>query len=94
MRRGSKPFGLALFGNRGETGAVWNQPYLETCCRAALHRLHLAADDGRPGDRMDATCLVRLSGMGLSVERGDGRFTLTPDGVRRHASEVLKRPTV
>ena len=87
---GSKPSGVASGGNQAEVGGVWNQPYLETCCRAALHRLYLAADDGRPGDRMDAPCLVRLSGMGLSEQRGDGRFVLTPDGALRHATEVLK----
>jgi hypothetical protein len=91
MRGGLEPSGVALRGNQAEVSGVWNQPYLETCCRAALHRLYLAADDGRPGDRMDAPCLIRLSGMGLSEQCCDGRFVLTPDGARRHATEVLKQ---
>ncbi len=75
-------------------GAVWNEPYLETCCRAALHRLYLAGQTGRPGNQMDGPCLRRLSGMGLASGRPEGWFTLAPDGVRRHAAEVLKRGAV
>lgn len=71
---------------------TWNQPYLETCCRAALHRLHLSADDGRPDTMKDGPCLRRLAGMGLAVQRADARFVATPQGAARHGSEILKAP--
>ena len=70
-------------------GRVWNQPYLETCCRAALHRVVLAADDARPPGLKDGPCLERLTGMGLCCHRPDGRYGLTEAGRRRHASEIL-----
>lgn len=70
---------------------MWDQPYLETCCRAALHRLVLGSETGRPGGLKDGPCLHRLSGMGLACERVDGRYAITPDGVARHASEIMKR---
>jgi hypothetical protein len=73
---------------------MWDQPYLESCCRAALHRLYLAAGDGRPHDQMDGPCLVRLAGMGMCGQSTDGRFALTPDGTQRHAVEVLKRTAI
>ena len=44
---------------------VWNQPYLETCCRAALHRLYLSGPAGRPAGQMDEPCQYRLEAMGL-----------------------------
>jgi hypothetical protein len=69
---------------------VWNEPYLETCCRAALHRLVLSADDGRPPDLKDGPCLDRLTGLGLAAERPDGRYTLTEAGAARHASEIMR----
>lgn len=68
----------------GNATATWQQPYLETCCRSALHRLLLAGEAGRPPDPKDAPCLRRLSGMGLAMRRPDGRFALTPDGQARH----------
>jgi hypothetical protein len=68
---------------------MWDEPYLETCCRATLHRLHLAGALGRPGGLKDGPCLARLAGMALVRERADGRFELTDAGVARHASEVL-----
>ncbi len=67
---------------------MYNEPYLETCCRAALHRLSLAAQLGRPHGLRDEPCLERLAAMGL-VEEGE-RWTLTEAGAARHASEVLK----
>jgi len=70
---------------------MFDQPYLETCCRAALHRLFLAGAAGRPAARMDGPCLDRLAGMGL-VGAGEGHFVLTARGAARHASEILKRP--
>ena len=71
---------------------AWNQPYLETCCRAALHRLHLSAADGRPDAMKDGPCLRRLAEMGLAIQRDDDRFVVTPQGVARHGSEILRVP--
>ncbi len=70
---------------------MWNEPYLESCCRSALHRLSLAGATGRPGALKDGPCLERLAGMGLVYERADGRFALTEGGAARHARDVLKR---
>lgn len=69
---------------------MWNEPYLETCCRSALHRLRLAGGIGRPDGLKDGPCLHRLAGMGFAARRGDGRFVTTPDGLARHAREILK----
>ncbi|MCK8784337.1 hypothetical protein M0638_08095 [Roseomonas sp. NAR14] len=71
---------------------MWDQPYLETCCRAALHRLSLAGTSGRPADLKDGPCLERLETMGFCARRRDGRFELTAAGRARHGSEVLGRP--
>jgi len=71
---------------------MWNEPYLETCCRAALHRLFLAGEAGRPGTEQDMPCLRRLAGMGLARDIATGGFALTPEGTARHAREVLRRP--
>jgi len=70
---------------------MWNEPYLETCCRSALHRLVLSGTVGRPPALKDGKCLERLAGMGLARVRPDGRFELTAAGAARHASEVLKQ---
>ena len=70
---------------------VWNEPYLETCCRSALHRLALSGVAGRPGGLKDGPCLARLAAMELAEERPDGRYGITPNGALRHAAEVLKR---
>ncbi|WP_426959907.1 hypothetical protein [Muricoccus radiodurans] len=74
--------------------ATWNEPYLETCCRAALHRLFLVGLEGgtRPSGVPDEACLRRLCGMGLAEEPSPGRFRATAAGLERHGSEVLKRP--
>ncbi|MDB5372272.1 MAG: hypothetical protein JWP04_914 [Belnapia sp.] len=73
----------------------WNEPYLETCCRAALHRLSLVGaggrPDGLPSGVKDGPCLARLGGMGLARLRDDGRHALTAAGAERHASEILRR---
>ncbi|HEY2131434.1 MAG TPA: hypothetical protein VGH36_00420 [Acetobacteraceae bacterium] len=69
---------------------MWNEPYLETCCRAALHRLVLSCDAGRPAGLKDGHCLERLTGMGLARPRPDGRYEPTPAGTARHASEILR----
>ncbi len=68
---------------------TWNQPYLETCCRSALHRLTLAQAAGRPPALKDGLCLERLVSMGLAQRRADGRFALTEAGVARHRVEIL-----
>jgi hypothetical protein len=68
---------------------MWSQPYLETCCRAALHRLVLAADVGRPPAMKDGPCLVRLAEMGFCRLRADERYEVTPAGEARHATEIL-----
>ena len=68
---------------------MWDEPYLETCCRSALHRLVLAGDAGRPSEQKDRPCLQRLDGMGLAALRADGRYGITEAGRARHASEIL-----
>lgn len=71
---------------------MWDEPYLETCCRAALHRLMLAGAHGRPPEGQDRPCLQRLAGMGLAATREDSpRFAVTPAGRARHAQEILHR---
>ncbi len=69
---------------------MYHEPYLQTCCRSALHRLTLVGQGGRPPGLKDGPCLARLTGMGLAEERPDGRFQITPAGRARHASEILK----
>jgi hypothetical protein len=80
-----------MFGS-SEMTVTWSQPYLETCCRAALHRLYLCAGGGRPAGLADDPCLRRLLGMGLCRRREDGSFEMTPIGQERHATEVLRLP--
>lgn len=70
---------------------MWNEPYLETCCRSALHRLRMAGRIGRPPAMKDGPCLVRLAGMGFCRERADGWFEITAAGLERHRSEILKQ---
>ncbi|ABI62780.1 hypothetical protein [Granulibacter bethesdensis] len=70
---------------------VYNEPYLETCCRSALHRLSLSGAAGRPDGLKDGACLHRLQAMGLAQQEKDGQFRITHEGVTRHNSEVLKR---
>lgn len=72
---------------------MWSQPYLETCCRAALHRVHLCGQLGRPAGLADDPCLQRLAAMGLCCQRKDGRFVITEPGQHRHATEVLGAPS-
>ncbi|PYD72320.1 hypothetical protein [Novacetimonas hansenii] len=71
---------------------MWDQPYLETCCRSALHRLSLSKQAGRPAGLPDTPCLERLAGMGLALQRDDGRFVISATGIKRHCSEIMKRP--
>jgi hypothetical protein len=70
---------------------VWNEPYLETCCRSALHRLTLSGAAGRPAGLKDGPCLVRLAGMNCAQERDDGRYEITATGLIRHARTVMKQ---
>ena len=70
---------------------TWNEPYLETCCRSALHRLMLVGATGRPDGLKDGPCLARLGGMGFARLRPDGRYEGTAEGTARHAREVLGR---
>lgn len=74
-----------------DRAAMWNEPYLETCCRSALHRLTLVGPHGRPPGLKDGPCLNRLTSMGFARPREDGRFEITDAGRTRHASEILKR---
>ena len=71
---------------------MWNEPYLETCCRSALHRLTLVGPLGRPQGLADQPCLLRLEGKGLARRRADGRFEITEAGAARHAREILRLP--
>lgn len=64
------------------------QPYLETCCRSALHRLMLAASAGRPAETKDSGCLARLERMGLAIRQPDGRCVISEAGIRRHATII------
>ena len=70
---------------------MWNEPYLESCCRSALHRLTLVEGHGRPAGLKDGPCLERLRGMGLAAPRADGRFEITAAGHERHATEITHR---
>jgi hypothetical protein len=70
---------------------MWNDPYLETCCRAALHRLVLSGEQGRPMGLKDGPCLARLAEMGL-VKYGQSRAFICDQGLARHATEILRQP--
>jgi hypothetical protein len=69
---------------------MYDDPYLETCCRSALHRLTLCGPAGRPPGLKDEPCLTRLTGLGLARERDDSRYEITAAGAKRHAREILK----
>ena len=71
--------------------SMWHEPYLETCCRSALHRLLLSGAAGRPPGLKDGSCLARLADKRLAELNADGRYTLTAAGTLRHAREVLKQ---
>ena len=70
---------------------MWNEPYLETCCRSALHRLHQSGAIGRPSGLKDGPCLERLAGRGFARLRPDDRYEITEAGLARHTSEILRR---
>jgi hypothetical protein len=86
--------GLAFRRDIEKVVLVWDQPYLETCCRSALHRLYLSGPEGRPPDLLDGPCLVRIASMGLCDQRQDARFAINAAGMLRHSAEVLKRRPV
>ena len=69
---------------------MWDEPYLETCCRSALHRLRLVEAIGRPDGLKDGACLKRLAARGFAEQGPDGRYTITEAGRARHASEILR----
>jgi hypothetical protein len=69
---------------------TWTDPYLETCCRSALHRLLLCGEIGRPAGFKDGGCLERLSGMGLARQRADERYEATAAGAALHAREIAR----
>ncbi len=69
---------------------MWQEPYLETCCRSALHRLALSGPTGRPPGMKDGPCLIRLTERGFAAQGADGRYRMTDAGQNRHATEVLK----
>lgn len=76
------------------TGApMWDEPYLETCCRSALHRLRLSGAIGRRTNNKDGACLARLNTMGLAAQHSDGCYRITPAGDARHDRDVLRRPS-
>jgi hypothetical protein len=70
---------------------MWHEPYLETCCRSALHRLTLAGAIGRPAELNDGACLRRLAGLGFARQRDDDRFEVTTEGLARHGTEIMAR---
>ncbi|EHH67372.1 hypothetical protein [Gluconobacter morbifer] len=67
---------------------MWDEPYLETCCRSTLHRVLLCASAGRPEGLKDQPCLDRLERMGLTRRTPEGRYVLTEDGLKRHEQEI------
>ncbi len=69
---------------------MWDEPYLETCCRAALHRVVLAGAVARPAESKDTACLARLVARGLVAARTDGRFVATAAGRDQHAALVMR----
>lgn len=71
---------------------MWDEPYLETCCRSALHRLVLCGTAGRPATLKDHGCLLRLENKGFARRRPDSRFEITPVGLVRHDTEIMGEP--
>ncbi|NHO35977.1 hypothetical protein [Acetobacter fallax] len=70
---------------------MWNEPYLESCCRSALHRLCLAGTNGRPRMLRDEPCLDRLRRKGFACLSTDDRYQVTLSGEDRHRTEILVR---
>ncbi len=89
MRQGQ---GLAAPPRVADVRRMWRDPYLETCCRSALHRTVLAGEAGRPGGLKDGPCLERLRDMGLVTERTDKRYVTTGAGAEVHHEQVVGVP--
>jgi len=70
---------------------MWSEPYLETCCRSALHRLVLSCRHGRPKGLKDGPCLERLATMGFARSESR-RYFICDLGLARHASEIARAP--
>jgi hypothetical protein len=70
---------------------MWNEPYLETCCRSALHRLRLSGNSGRPFGSKDDYCLARLASLGLAAARSDMRYEMTSAGANWHYQVIERR---
>ena len=68
---------------------MWDEAYLESCCRSALHRVVLSGDVGRPAGQKDCDCHARLEALDLVGQRSDGRYAVTKAGQERHGREVL-----
>lgn len=83
---------LMLAGVRwmGNPARMWKEPYLESCCRSALHRVSLAGGAGRPKGLKDDPCLERMQRMGFLTCSDEGRFFMTAAGRQRHAQEILR----
>lgn len=81
---------LAGAGWMGNPARMWKEPYLEPCCRSALHRVSLAGAAGRPKGLKDDPCLERMQRMGFVTCSAEGRFVMTPAGRQRHAQEILR----
>src|SRR5579863_2441881 len=92
--KGCPPVALATRTDRSDevrADGMWNEPYLETCCRSALHRLWLSGSAGRPTGYKDGPCLVRLAGLGLAALRSDARYELTGSGIHCHHRTIQHR---
>jgi hypothetical protein len=88
---------LSILMSEGVTQqASWAEPYLETCCRSALHRLLLSDAAGRPDGLTVGPCLARLAEMGLAERFGslasERRYRITPAGLSRHVQEIGPAP--
>jgi hypothetical protein len=70
---------------------MWDEPYLETCCRSALHRLSLSGEVGRAAETKDGQCLMRLTRLGLAALRSDSRYSMTQAGAELHSRLVQRR---
>jgi hypothetical protein len=83
---------LAARQKAREEGSMWREPYLETCCRSALHRVILSGNSGRPPGLADHPCLMRLQRQSLVEFSPPGRFVATLAGKARHRTEILHCP--
>lgn len=70
---------------------MWDEPYLESCCRSALHRLLLSGKAGRPSGYKDGPCLARLAGLGLAAPKDETRYVMTTAGITWHRQVIRRR---